>query len=75
MECPICGATAQEDSKTGHLRTIRCPSCGDYDVSDTVYDTGMLQRLTTEQRLRALEKAKTAAAPGKRPMITTYMLG
>jgi uncharacterized Zn finger protein (UPF0148 family) len=72
MDCPICGATAEEFPKTGDYRSIRCPSCGDYKVSDTVYDKGMLQKLEPEQRRSALEKAKRSAQQGKPPMIRTY---
>jgi hypothetical protein len=56
-------------------KSIRCPSCGEYDVSGTAYDTGALQKLEPERRRAALAKAKSSAQPGKRPLITSNMLG
>lgn len=74
MNCPVCGAVAEEFPKTGTYRSIRCPSCGDYGVSDTVYDAGMLEKLEPEQRRNVLAKAKSSAQSGKRPMIMSYSL-
>lgn len=71
MECPICGAPAEHLPNTIDGKSIRCPSCGNYDISWTVYDTGMLQKLEPAQRRSALEKAKRSALQGKRPMITS----
>jgi hypothetical protein len=55
-------------------KSVRCPACGEYDISGTVYDTGELQKLEPGARRTALEKAKASAHPGKRPMITSYAL-
>jgi anaerobic ribonucleoside-triphosphate reductase len=74
MDCPICGDVAEEFSKISRYRSFCCPSCGDYEVSDTVYDTGMLQKLEPARRRSALEKAKRSATQDKRPKITSYTL-
>jgi hypothetical protein len=76
MECPVCGAASAEDItvQTFDGRSIRCGTCGDYDISGTVWDTGSLLNLEPENRARALIKAKQSAVPGKRPMIRTYDL-
>lgn len=75
MDCPVCGALAQDITvQTFDGKSIRCQSCGDYDIAGTVYDPGALSGLDQEQRLEALNKAKRFAATGKRPMITSYCL-
>lgn len=75
MECPVCGADAQDITvQTFDGKSIRCKSCGEYDISGSVYDPGTLQSLDPDQRLEALSKAKRFSAQGKRPMITTYNL-
>jgi hypothetical protein len=75
MQCPVCGGEAQDATKIStERRGIKCPCCGEYDVSGTVYDTGMLQKLDKDARKRALNKATRSAPPGKRPMITSYDL-
>jgi hypothetical protein len=75
MDCPVCGADAQDiTSQTFDGRSVRCKSCGVYDISGTVYDLGTLRKLKPEERLFVLNKAKQFAWPGKRPMITTYKL-
>ncbi len=71
-DCPICGAAAKEDDKVSVYRAFHCPSCGDFNISDTVYDTGMLQKLDPDQRRGVLEKAKRAAKQGDAPKITSY---
>jgi hypothetical protein len=75
MNCPVCGGMA--DDVTPHTfdgRSIHCSACGEYDVSGSIYDPGTLQNLDFWQRRAALERAKAAAAPNKRPMILTYLL-
>jgi hypothetical protein len=74
MDCPICGAAAEDVPNTIDGKSIRCPSCGEYEISGTAYDTGALQKLEPEQRQAALAKAKRLAQPGKRPMITSNSL-
>ena len=72
MECPVCGAEAQDVTEIStERRGIKCPSCGEYEISGTIYDSGMLGRLDEEARKRALENAKRSAPAGKRPMITS----
>jgi hypothetical protein len=70
MNCPICGAEAQDITvQTFDGKTIRCPNCNDYDISGTVYDADMLQKLDPERRRAALERARRAVQVGKRPII------
>jgi rRNA maturation protein Nop10 len=47
MECPICGGPAEDMPNTIDGKSIRCPSCGDYDISGTVYDTGNAAKART----------------------------
>jgi hypothetical protein len=72
MKCPVCGDAAEEIRTTFDGKSIRCPQCGEYDISGTLFDSGDFQKLGTEERRAALAKAKRTAQPGKRPMITTY---
>lgn len=75
MDCPVCGTKAEDITvQTFDGKTVRCPNCGDYDISGSVYDAGALQRREPEERRGALDKAKRSAHPGKRPMITSYCL-
>jgi len=45
MQCLVCGGEVQVTEIPIKRRGIKCPSCGEYDVSGTVYETGMLQKL------------------------------
>ena len=73
MDCPVCGATAEDITPhTFDGKSVRCPTCGDYDISGSVWDPGKFQLLDSEQRLDALNKVKRFAQPDKRPIILTY---
>jgi hypothetical protein len=73
MDCPVCGAAAQDITLQGFDgKSIRCPSCGDYDISGSLLAPGTFHRLDPELRLEALNKAKQFVIPGKRPIILTY---
>ena len=75
MNCPVCGDTAEDiTSPTFDGKSIRCTTCGDYDISGSIYDPGTLLKLEPDERKRALDKAKRSARPGQRPMITSYNL-
>src|ERR1700686_676265 len=74
MQGPICDGLAEELPNTIDGKSIRCARCGDFDVSGTVNDTGLLERLDPADRTRALENAERSAPRGKRPMITTLSL-
>jgi hypothetical protein len=74
MQCPICDGLAEELPNTIDGKSIHCERCGDFDVSGSVYDTGLVERLDPTDRARALENAKRAAPQGQRPMITTHSL-
>ena len=75
MECPVCGAPAEDITvQTFDGRSIRCEACGEYDISGTVWDPGLLLKLDPEGRARALIRAKQVIPLGERPMIrgTTF---
>jgi hypothetical protein len=74
MNCPVCGANAEQIMSTTDGVSIVCPMCGEYDVSSSVLATEQLQRLEPEERGNALNKAKRSALPGDRPMITTNLI-
>ena len=75
MECPVCGASAEDITvQNFDGLSIRCEACGDYDISGTVWDPGLLLNLDPEGRARALIRAKETIPPGERPMIRTYDL-
>jgi uncharacterized Zn finger protein len=67
MDCPICGKDAEDITVVDFDgKNIRCKSCGDYDISGTVYDTGKLAEIEPNQRLAVLNKAKRFAGAGRR---------
>ena len=74
MDCPICGANAEQIPTTIDDVSIVCPTCGEYDVASAVLATGQLQKLEPEKRGDVLDKARRSAEPGARPMITDYLL-
>ena len=74
MNCPICGANAEQIEATIDGVSVNCPICGEYDISGSVLDTEQLQRLEPEERRDALDIAKRSAQPGARPVVTTYLL-
>jgi hypothetical protein len=74
MNCLVCGAKAEQTAATIDGVSIRCPVCGEYDVSSSAIATEQWQRLAPEERRDALDQAKRSAQPGARPMITTYLL-
>jgi transcription elongation factor Elf1 len=75
ITCPVCGAEAEDITvATFDGKTIRCGFCGDYDVSGTVFTTGLLDTLDRNQRSDILERAKRSAPPGKRAMITSDLI-
>jgi hypothetical protein len=73
MTCPICGAAA-EDITSGVFDglQVRCPRCGDFEVSGTVLER--LLRQGYEERVEALEKARRLAPKGQRPIINSVTL-
>ena len=58
MNCLICDANAEQIPTTIDDVSIRCPTCGEYDVASAVVATGQLQKLGPEQRRDALDQAK-----------------
>ena len=75
MEYPICGGAARSvPAPALSGRRFNCPRCGNYEVSQVVLDSGVLQRLNATERLAALNKAREAATGKSRPIITTYLI-
>ena len=76
MNCPICGSADAEDIsvQTFDGKSIRCDSCGDYDISFSVYDPNTLADMDLERRIAALNRAKQSKGEKIRPMIMTYDL-
>ena len=42
MNCPVCNSQAAEDITPEFFdgKTFRCPDCGEYDISYSVYQPG-----------------------------------
>ena len=74
MDCPICGAIAEQIRTTIDGVSIVYPMCGEFDVASSVMATGQLRKLELEQRGDVLDKARRSAQPGARPVITPYLL-
>lgn len=76
MECPVCGNAAADDipSQTIDGDAFRCPTCGEYQISGSVYSRGLLKSLELSKRKDALARAQLQASPGKLPCITVYDL-
>jgi hypothetical protein len=75
ISCPVCGAEAQDiTAATFDGQTIRCDFCGDYEVSGTVLEARLLDKLDRKGKVDALERAKGSAPSSGRPMITSHDL-
>jgi hypothetical protein len=76
MQCPICENSDAADVTltTFDGRMMRCPECGDYDISGTLLARQTLQSLPTSDRIAALQKARQRTKQGMRPMVLTYDL-
>ena len=68
MDCPICGAVAQNISPTEFEGlVVVCRHCGTFEVSDEALNS--LIRLDFDGRKAELDKAKQTAPQGSRPVI------
>ena len=74
MNCPVCCAHAEQIPTTIDGLGIICPTCGQYDVSNSVLAAEEWQRLYPDERCDLLEDAKRSAQPGTRPAITNDLL-
>jgi hypothetical protein len=74
MTCPVCGASAEQISSTIYGINIVCPMCGEYGITGSVLCMEKWQRLASEERSEALNKAKASARPGACPMITANFI-
>ena len=55
-------------------RQINCQRCGNYDVSGTVLERKLLERLNKVQRRDVLERARSNTPRSLRPIITSYLI-
>jgi hypothetical protein len=72
MSCPVCGTVICSASTTIDGITIICPTCGEYDISNTVLGSEQWQSLEPEERCNVLFEAKRSAQSGACPVIATY---
>jgi hypothetical protein len=59
-------SSLQQSSRRHHpgilrRKDFRCPSCGEYDISYSVYEPGALNNLAANKRHDALDRAKIQA--------------
>jgi hypothetical protein len=74
MNCPVCGANAEQIAITIDSQTIACPTCGDYEISNLLLATAHWRRLEPANRGALLSEAKRSARPGSHPVIDTDSL-
>jgi hypothetical protein len=67
MDCPICGAIAEQIRTTIASVTIICPICGEFDVASSVVATGQLQQLEPDRRGRCLGQGEAFGAAWRSP--------
>jgi hypothetical protein len=72
-QCPVCKSAA-EVIEPGRFdgKTFRCSRDGEFDVVDTVLKIPRYMDADSAEWQRALQAAKSHAAPGERPKIFTY---
>jgi hypothetical protein len=74
MDCPVCTANAEQIATAIDGMGIICPTCGEYDVSNSVLAAEDWQRLDPDERCHVLDDAKRSGQPGARPIITNDLL-
>jgi hypothetical protein len=72
MNCPVCSTRSENIPNSVHCKSVRCPNCGDYDISGSPFDFGRFQRLGLDLRVAELEKAKQSPRRANRPIISAY---
>lgn len=72
VQCPVCGAVAENISPDFDGLAVRCHNCGEFNVDGTALND--LLRLDGAGRAAALEKAKLRNSAGSRPTIRTTCL-
>ncbi len=66
MRCIICdGAAERGEAETAHVAMVRCPRCGEFEVSDAARKA--LATFEPYARVQALRYAQTNALPGRMP--------
>jgi hypothetical protein len=74
MECPVCKNAAAEEILTIEGYAVRCPACGEYEISGSVYEFSLLKVLEPTKRQDALARAKLHTTLGKLPRVARYDL-
>jgi hypothetical protein len=74
MTCPVCGANTEQITSTIYGMNVVCPTCVEYGITGSVLSMDQWQRLESQERSDALNKAKASARPGACPMITSNLL-
>ncbi len=69
IRCPVCRGTAQDVTPASSAgKSIKCMSCGEFDISVTAWATDKLNHIDFAGRAFALRRARVRAK-GARPMI------
>jgi hypothetical protein len=69
IRCPVCRETAQDLTPASFAgKSIKCMSCGEFDISVTAWSAEKLSRIDFARRSFALRRARVRAK-GTRPMI------
>jgi len=73
MQCPVCGAVSR-DMSPGDFDglIVDCKHCGDYAIVGSALNA--LLTLGFNERVDALEKARSVASPSVRPTTSTDCL-
>lgn len=64
MNCALCGAEPLDITIATLDENDHGGVCGDYDVSGTAFDVGLVDKLDRDRRLDALESAKGSTPSG-----------
>ncbi len=72
MNCPVCGADANDVTTTADNTSIVCATCGEYEISSSVLAGEQWLSLEAEDRRNLLQDAKRSAEPGMRPVIANH---
>jgi hypothetical protein len=72
MQCPVCGAVAEDIGSNFDGLAVRCHNCGEFDVAGPALND--LLRLDGTMRAAALDKARRRSSSGSRPTIDTDCL-
>jgi hypothetical protein len=72
MNCPVCGADANDVTATADNTSVVCAACGEYEISSSVLAGEQWLSLEAKERRDLLDDARRSAEPGMRPVIANY---